>query len=508
MTNTSRRSLLKGAALAAAAALPAAARAAQSAERQFDEVFDVVVAGSGIAGTIAAIKAAESGARVLVLEKMNRMGGTSRFSGLNFACVGSPDQKKKGVKDSPEQLASDMYKVSGGFGSYELALHMARNTARAEQFLSSHGVKWDGRLLKLGGHSAARCLVPEGDGAGALAALWSSMSRMKNVEVRLNSKVDDVVFDENGRAVGLKYRSEYVFNPEDPSDDVNNKSGKARTVGARKAVVFATGGYSRDKVFRAIEVPFLAGVSTTTSEGATAGALKCMVRAGARAMHLGLYRFAYPLPTEDMVWGMMIDPATGRRFMSEGSSRNTLAEGSLKLRLKNGDKKPFMIYDDKGLSKFHNFNRIGRSLNGLNGIDGTMYKFATLAEAAEFYGTDADVLAQSLKKYNEGVAGGTDEFDKPLERSGRKVEPISEAGPFYGIVINPRLNFTPGGIKFNEKAQAISMFDDKPIPGLYVCGEAAGGIHGAERMTACSMPTCSVYGLIAGEEAAGEKNAF
>lgn len=508
MMSTSRRSLLKGAALAATAVLPAAARAAQASEPQFDEVFDVVVAGSGIAGTIAAIKAAESGARVLVLEKMNRMGGTSRFSGLNFACVGSPDQKKKGVKDSPEQLAADMYKVSGGFGNYELALHMARNTARAEQFLSSHGVKWDGRLLKLGGHSAARCLVPEGDGAGALAALWKSMAGMKNIEVRLNSKVDEVVFNSEGRAVGLKYRSDYVFNAADSSDDVNNKTGKTKTVGARKAVIFATGGYARDKAFRAIEVPFLAGVSTTTSEGATAGALKTMVKAGARSIHLGLYRFAYPLPTEDMVWGMMIDPATGARFMSEGSSRNTLAEGSLKLRLKNGDKKPFMIYDDKALSKFHNINRVGRSLNGLNGIDGTMYKFATLAEAAEFYGTDADALSESLKKYNEGIASGSDEFEKPLERTGRRVEPLSESGPFYGIVINPRLNFTPGGIKFNEKAQAIAMFDDKPIPGLYVCGEAAGGMHGAERMTACSMPACSVFGLIAGEEAAGQKNAF
>ena len=34
------------------------------------------------------------------------------------------------------------------------------------------------------------------------------------------------------------------------------------------------------------------------------------------------------------------------------------------------------------------------------------------------------------------------------------------------------------------------------------CGEAGGGLHGAERMTACSMPACAVFGLIAGEEAA------
>ncbi len=503
MQKTSRRRFLTAAAISAAA-LPGAASAALEVKKP-DETLDIVVVGSGVAGTIAAITAAEGGARVLLVEKMNRLGGTSRFSGLNFACVGSPAQKAKGVKDSPEALAGDMARVSGGFGNYQLALHMAKNTARAEKWLTDRGVRWDGRLLKLGGHSAERCLIPEGDGAGLLRALWKHMEGLKNLVVRTNVKVDDVMMDENGRAVGVYVRENYRFNPTDASDDENNRSGVKRTIGASRVVIFASGGYARDKAFRSIEVPFLAGVSTTTSEGATAGALKAMVRAGARAMHLMLYRFAYPLPTEDMVWGMMIDPATGKRFMSEGSSRNTLAEGSLKLRLTNGDKKPFMVYDDLALSKFHNFNRIGRSLNGLNGIDGTMFKFDTLEALAAHFGTDPKALAESLRTYNEGIRAGKDAFDKPLVRTERKVEPLSETGPWYGIVISPRLNYTPGGIRFNEKAQAISLTTDRPIPGLYVCGEAAGGLHGAERMTACSMPACAVFGLIAGEQALAEK---
>lgn len=502
---TSRRKFLAAAALSAAALPGAASAAAADRNAAPDETFDIVVVGSGVAGTIAAITAAEAGARVLLLEKMNRLGGTSRFSGLNFACVGSPAQKAKGVKDTPEALADDMARVSGGFGNYALALHMAKNTARVEKWLTDRGVRWDGRLLKLGGHSAERCLIPEGDGAGLLAALWKHMEGLKNLTVRTNVKVDDVLMDASGRAVGVFVRENYKFNPADSNDDENNRTGTKRTIGAKRAVIFASGGYSRDRAFRAIEVPFLDGVSTTTSEGATAGTLKAMVRAGARPMHLMLYHFAYALPTEDMVWGMMLDPATGKRFMSEGASRNTLAEGTLKRRLQNGDKKPFMIYDDLALSKFHNFNRIGRSLNGLNGIDGTMFRFEKLEDLAKHYGADPVRVAESLRLYNEGIRAGKDAFEKPLERTGRKVEPISETGPFYGIVISPRLNYTPGGIRFNEKAQAISLTTDKPIPGLYVCGEAGGGLHGAERMTACSMPACAVFGLIAGEEAVKEK---
>lgn len=495
---TSRRRFL-----AAAAALPAASTVlAQTPSNAWDETFDVVVVGSGVAGTIAAIAAAEKGAKVLMIEKLNRTGGTSRFSGLNFACVDSAEQKKRGVKDSPEALARDMFRVSGGVGNYELALVMAKNTARVEKFLTDRGVRWDGRLLKLGGHSAERCLIPEGDGAGLLAALTKYMGGLKNLTIRTSCKADEILFEKD-RVSGLLVREGYVFS-EDPRDDETNRTGTPRRIRALRAVIFATGGYARDRAFRAVEVPFLDGVSTTTSPGATAGALKTLVRAGARAMHLSLYRFAYPLPTEDMVWGVLIDPATGTRFMSEGASRNELAVGTLQRRLTNGDKKPFMIYDEKALGKFHNLNRVGRSLNGLNGLDGTMFRFDTIEALAAHYGADAQTVKKTLETYNRDVAAGRDAaFGKPLERTERKVEPIDMKGPFYGIVISPRLNYTPGGIRTNEKAQALD-WNGNPIAGLYVAGEAAGGLHGQERMTACSMPDCSVFGLIAGENAAAE----
>lgn len=163
-----------------------------------------------------------------------------------------------------------------------------------------------------------------------------------------------------------------------------------------------------------------------------------------------------------------------------------------------------MIYDEKALGKFHNLNRVGRSLNGLNGLDGTMFRFDTIEALAAHYGADPAKVKQTLEAYNRDVAAGRDEaFGKPLERTERKVEPIDMKGPFFGIVISPRLNYTPGGIRTNEKAQALD-WNGNPIPGLYVAGEAAGGLHGQERMTACSMPDCSVFGLIAGENAAAE----
>jgi succinate dehydrogenase/fumarate reductase flavoprotein subunit len=38
-----------------------------------------------------------------------------------------------------------------------------------------------------------------------------------------------------------------------------------------------------------------------------------------------------------------------------------------------------------------------------------------------------------------------------------------------------------------------------------VCGEASGGVHGAVRVTGCSTVECTVFGRIAGEQAAAMK---
>ena len=41
------------------------------------------------------------------------------------------------------------------------------------------------------------------------------------------------------------------------------------------------------------------------------------------------------------------------------------------------------------------------------------------------------------------LEGKDAQFDKPLERSGRKVEALDLKGPLFAMVINPRLNYTP-----------------------------------------------------------------
>lgn len=195
-----------------------------------------------------------------------------------------------------------------------------------------------------------------------------------------------------------------------------------------------------------------------------------MMRAGARGVQLGLYRFSFALPTEDLIWGICIDPATGKRYAAESLSRNPIALASVRVRAEGG-KMPFIIYDEKGIGKFRNIARAAKSLAGLNGRNGTMVKFNTLDELVKHFGADPAEVRKTIDAYNKMVAEGVDTvFAKELERSGRRVEPISAKGPYYGALMSAR-------------------WDDCP-----------GGIHGAERLTACSMPDCCVTGMIAAED--------
>ena len=110
-----------------------------------------------------------------------------------------------------------------------------------------------------------------------------------------------------------------------------------------------------------------------------------------------------------------------------------------------------------------------------------MLEFKSLEDVASHHKVALDALSATLVHYNELVTKGTDQdFRKPLERSGRKVQPVGKP-PYYVMPVNPRLNYTQGGARINAKSQVLRYADGKPIPGLYCAGEASGGLHGRER---------------------------
>merc|ERR1712039_809219 len=72
--------------------------------------------------------------------------------------------------------------------------------------------------------------------------------------------------------------------------------------------------------------------------------------------------------------------------------------------------------------------------------------------------------------------------------------------PFYVAIITPVIHYCMGGLECTVDAECIDA-KGQVIPGLYVAGEAAGGIHGNNRLGGNSLLDCVVFGRVAAKAA-------
>lgn len=499
-TNISRRRFLgAGAAgLLATSAISRASATTNQSSLPYDAEFDVLVVGSGVAGLCAGITAAESGASTVIFEKMPVTGGSSRISQCDMAIVGSPLQKKLGIEDKPEWLAADMQKVSGGLTDPIMPLTVAKGTAALLDFMVKRGVKFNDGLMHFGGHSVKRCMWPIGGGKSIINPLEAHFRSLPNAKLLTRARVNRVLFNDAGRAVGLEVRENYLFDASLQSDDVENQSGTLRRYRAKKGIVFASGGFCRDRLIVGTEAPYLRGISSNAQVGATGSGIRPLTEAGAYAMHMSLFRFSFPISYTDLCWGMYVDPTTGKRFVNEAENRDVISLAILDRIKKNGGKVPVIFFDADSIKNFHDTRRLKRGLAGKNTCGGNIYEYATLEEAAKAYGIPRKEFEAQVARYNEMLKTSKDsEFGKDMKAM--KGAGLAKA-PFYAMQAVPFIAYTAGGAFINEKAQVISAKTWKPIPGLYAAGEAASGVHGANRLTSCSVIDCGVFGRIAGTE--------
>ncbi|WP_433271492.1 FAD-binding dehydrogenase [Actinosynnema sp. CS-041913] len=77
---------------------------------------DVIVVGAGLAGLVATYELTRAGRRVVVVEQENEanLGGQAHWSEGGLFLVGTPEQRRLGIKDSPELALSD-WLASAGF---------------------------------------------------------------------------------------------------------------------------------------------------------------------------------------------------------------------------------------------------------------------------------------------------------------------------------------------------------------------------------------------------------
>lgn len=491
----------------------------KTSDISWDEEMDVLVVGTGMAGFIAAIKAAETtpGMKIVLADKMSRLGGSSLISGLNMAVVGSQWQKEAGITDdSWELLLADIEKEARGYNHTSLTKTIAQNTLALFDFLCDHGVVFDksignGTGIKaLGGHSRPRCVWPVNGGSGIVKSLQKYVKdNLPDIDIRKQVLLEQIIRNEKGRVIGVQVRENYIFNRDVKDFGFNdnpgfNSTGIPKYYKIKRGLIMATGGYNQDRKFRGDEVGALYNSVSTANPGATAGALKAMIKAGLKPIHMTLFRFAFPIPTEDILWGILVNPRSCRRFVDEynNNDRQGLGLKILSERMKIDGEQIVLIYDQTGIDNYHDKQRLTLSLEGKNGTEGTMWKFDTLDALVSKFNMDVVKLRNTMEEYNRDMASDKDKFGKP--RSLLKTSTAIGKAPYYAMWLNPRYNYSQGGAMINSDARPLDVVTEQPIPGIFVCGEASAGSYGYIRLTACGSLDCGVFGMIAGENAAKE----
>ncbi len=511
----SRRDLLKlsmaGVGALALGAVNTQASAVDAKDVKFDEEWDVIIIGSGFAGLAAGLKAAQKGSKVLILEKMGRIGGNSVINGGGMAVANNPVQAKTNIKDSKELFIADCLKAGLGINHTELLETLVDRGMDAYNFLVENGVQFKEHCAHFGGHSVARSMLTTNDsGSGYIQPMLEKFEGFKDkgCELRRRAKFDDFVMD-GERVAGVVIREEYKFDTNLYSDDLENTSGTKKTLKAKKGVVLAAGGFCRDKIYRKLQDPRIPDdVDSTNHAGATAGVLLKAFEIGAYPVQVDWIQFgpwaspdekgfgAAPILTQQgtFKYGIAVDVRTGKRFMNELADRKTRADAEFKILREDPKAYPITFADAKMAFKDLSEEIISKGMASGKVVG----ECASLDEIASKYGVPADALKETVKKYNEGVRAKKDELGKQESA----LSEINEAGPFYVIRLSPKPHHTMGGLKINEKAEVLSSKTNKPIPGLFAAGEITGGTHGASRLGTVAITDCIVFGMIAGENLA------
>ena len=493
MTQTiSRRHLLAAGAASAVAGAAGAASAAQG-KPKFDKIVDIIVVGSGFAGLAAALEARLGGAEVMLLEKMPAFGGNSAINGGAFSVAGSPLQKKFGIKDSPEQMLADMIRSGRGLSHVDLLKMVVNGSLPAYEFTLRHGVKYKDFVQHFGGHSVPRTLQTVESTGGGITRPLTESCRKHGVDLHLRAKMEDFVRDESGRVIGLVVRERYLF--------PNEKSGVLQTYGARRGVIMATGGFSRNIWFRKQQDPNLdERLDSTNHPGATGeGMLKMFAIGGAPVQVDQIQLGPWSSPDErgfglvsqfntiaGFPMGIMVDVRTGKRFCNELADRKERTDAILG-QMENGKPVyPVCFTDSKGVAKAQTLK------NGLK--YGVIKQFNTIAELARAYGIPVKGLEEQVARWNQMVRSKKDtDYHRALD-----LAIVLDKPPFYAARVWPKVHYCMGGVGITPRAEVYDVMG-RVIPGLYACGEVTGGTHGASRLGGCAIADGLVMGRVAAD---------
>jgi len=369
------------------------------------------------------------------------------------------------------------------------------NFRHSAKLLLQHG------LHRLRHPRGARLLM-----GNALAGRLLKSARLAGVNLRTRTAAGSLIVSD-GSIIGLVAKG---------------PNGEQR-IGARRGVVLASGGFPANAAMRSEHLPHAdvhrsMAPATDTGDGITLGlgaggslrddnigaafwtpvsVLRKLDGSEVQFPHLILDR-AKP--------GLIAVDGQGRRFVNEATSYHGFVEAMHA----SGAVPAFLVCDSIFLHKYG----LGLVHLGLKSPKafveaGYLFEGDGIAALAERIGVPAAALAAEVAGMNEAARSGVDaafgkgtsEYNRYLGDPARKPNPCLgpiETGPFYAVKVWPGDIGTATGLICDPQARVLGP-DERPIPGLYACGNDMNSIMaGAYPGAGITLGPALTFGFIAG----------
>ncbi|HEX6025126.1 MAG TPA: FAD-dependent oxidoreductase, partial [Solirubrobacter sp.] len=349
-----------------------------------------------------------------------------------------------------------------------------------------------------------RVLVPEearasmSDGGQVAIRTMSAAAERDGVDIRVGHRVQRLVTHDGG-VVGV---------------EATTADGSTVRVAARKAVIFATGGFTHDAELRAnfLSAPVYGGCAAVTNEG---DFVRIGAAAGAQLRNMN-QAWMCPVPLEAAVArepslsgmfsvagdSMLFLDKTGRRVVNEKLPYNELAQTFFQWDPVKGEY-PYLVLVqvwDQRAQEHSASDEYGRLITGAtdghvltgdtlealgNALRDRLARYASVTGGLSLADDWAENARAAIERFNALAMTGKDEdfgrgeravqqlFNGDVrEEPGRTnptMWPLSESGPYYAALVTGGTLDTKGGPKATPDGQIVDDLD-RPIPGLYGVG--------------------------------------
>ena len=477
---------------------------------------DVVVCGGG-SGIVAAVRAAQAGKKVILVEKADKLGGNTDYAHAFFPvytkwheAAGMEDCREKAVEHylnvTDHVLAEDVVRTAVygcgeffdwlcTFGTADKVYHLV-NLGDAD----AHGPIYGPGLLDFPNRIRDNLLCRDdaiGPGWGGTYVKYTMLDAIRDekldVEILTGTAARHLCLDDAGKICGLV---------------CEDRGGEVRI--DAPAVILATGGFGKsDEKIREFAPWFFAGetpihrFSVPTDTGDGIDMLRELgVEPDPERLFISMFGPKHH-PFSNVLADIALEPdmpqfnRDGRRWINEAdglfgmTARIAEEPGELSWAIQSRDGIKAVaerfITNPAFASKAYLYETWEAELEAEAAlpVNAPVKKADTLAELAEQCGMPAEAFLESVARYNEACRTGSDgEFGK----DGKFLVPIGDSGPYYAILGTRFSEASLGGLMVDGQCRVLRN-DGSFIPGLYGVGDATSAMHRKGKLAVISELT-------------------